>query len=119
MIVMNPEGRRPRRVDTPESDLLRRQQDLERELHDGLRLLREPREASGEEFNDSDDVCLRVEHVWRELREVRDALATLETGQYGVCTDCGRRIPRARLRANPVAIRCRDCQSQCDGIASR
>lgn len=128
MIVVRPEDGDPRRkpsatrkrpagAATPELlELLQRQQDLERELREDLRLLREPRETDLEDIDTSDDLCQRVEQVWRELREVADALDTVEKGQYGICTDCGRRIPRARLRANPVAVRCRDCQSRWDGL---
>jgi DnaK suppressor protein len=28
----------------------------------------------------------------------------------GECLDCGEEIPEARLRANPAALRCVDCQ---------
>jgi DnaK suppressor protein len=38
-----------------------------------------------------------------ELREVRDALARLDAGTYGLCLICGRPIPRERLRAFPTA----------------
>jgi RNA polymerase-binding transcription factor DksA len=38
-----------------------------------------------------------------ELREVRDALARMDAGTYGVCLICGASIPRERLRAFPTA----------------
>jgi DnaK suppressor protein len=45
-----------------------------------------------------------------ELRAIDAALARLKNGSFGYCTDCGDEIGRARLKANPTAIRCIDCQ---------
>ena len=45
-----------------------------------------------------------------ELRRIDSALARLSEGSYGVCEDCGQRIPEARLAAEPTAIRCVRCQ---------
>jgi len=45
------------------------------------------------------------------LEAVEQALARLATGQYGICEDCGAEIPRARLLAQPTAIRCKACQT--------
>ncbi|BDZ50972.1 DnaK suppressor protein [Frondihabitans sucicola] len=39
------------------------------------------------------------------------ALARLDAGTYGVCADCGRPIPSARLEARPMAALCLDCAS--------
>lgn len=44
-------------------------------------------------------------------REARVALLRMGSGLYGLCDDCEKRIPEARLRAKPVAIRCADCQA--------
>jgi DnaK suppressor protein len=48
----------------------------------------------------------------RELREVEAALARMHDGTYGECRDCGGAIEAARLRANPIATRCIDCQTR-------
>lgn len=45
------------------------------------------------------------------LEEIDLALARLADGRYGVCEDCGAEIPRARLFAQPTAIRCAACQT--------
>ena len=50
-----------------------------------------------------------------ELAEVDQALARLEAGTYGICVDCGRAIPVARLRARPTATRCVDCAAKAGG----
>lgn len=45
-----------------------------------------------------------------ELRRIDTALARLSEGSYGLCEDCGQRIPEARLEAEPTALRCIHCQ---------
>ena len=45
-----------------------------------------------------------------ELDEIEDALGRLESRAFGLCEDCGRAIPLARLRAMPAARHCLDCQ---------
>ncbi|MBT2495728.1 TraR/DksA C4-type zinc finger protein [Microbacterium sp. ISL-59] len=44
-----------------------------------------------------------------ELRQVDDALARVDAGTYGVCANCGRPIPAARLQARPFAEYCVAC----------
>lgn len=46
------------------------------------------------------------------LRRVEAAIERCERGQYGVCIDCGQRIPKRRLKALPWAERCRGCEEQ-------
>jgi DnaK suppressor protein len=45
-----------------------------------------------------------------ELREVEAALTRLADGAYGSCADCGADIGYQRLRAEPAATRCIECQ---------
>jgi DnaK suppressor protein len=45
-----------------------------------------------------------------ELRRIDTALVRLSDGSYGVCEDCSRQIPSARLEAEPTALRCVQCQ---------
>lgn len=47
-----------------------------------------------------------------ELADVEAALARIGDGAYGVCTDCGDPIARARLEAYPTAKRCMPCQTR-------
>jgi RNA polymerase-binding protein DksA len=46
----------------------------------------------------------------RELQDIEAALARIADGSYGVCSDCGGDIGRARLKAYPTAKRCLPCQ---------
>ncbi|MEU1973323.1 TraR/DksA family transcriptional regulator [Microbacterium sp. NPDC019599] len=47
-----------------------------------------------------------------ELVDIDAAQARVERGTYGVCVDCGRSIPPARLEARPTATRCVDCAAK-------
>ena len=57
------------------------------------------------------ELALTVEeNVRAHLVETEAALTRLQTGQYGVCEDCGEKIDPKRLRALPQARRCVSCQ---------
>jgi len=47
-----------------------------------------------------------------ELDAIDAALKRIESGSYGVCTDCGTDIPAARLHAAPETPRCISCQDK-------
>ncbi|MFG6468234.1 TraR/DksA family transcriptional regulator [Roseateles sp. BYS87W] len=53
----------------------------------------------------------RDHHLLAELQALDDALARLNTADYGLCTDCGAAIPFDRLHHQPQALRCIDCQT--------
>lgn len=44
--------------------------------------------------------------------EAIEALQKIRNGTYGICVDCGKRIPAARLQVKPEATRCVICQSE-------
>ena len=43
-----------------------------------------------------------------QLRQVEEALARIESGEYGRCSDCGKEIPVERLEAVPWTTLCID-----------
>ena len=47
-----------------------------------------------------------------ELRTLDAARARIDEGSYGTCAECGQDIGFERLRANPGALRCIQCQTQ-------
>ncbi|HJS76351.1 MAG TPA: TraR/DksA family transcriptional regulator [Burkholderiales bacterium] len=51
-----------------------------------------------------------MERDLSELRALEAARARFADGSYGVCAECGGDIGVERLRANPAAVRCVDCQ---------
>ena len=59
-------------------------------------------------------------HLLDENREqVERALERVREGAYGVCESCGNRIPAARLKFQPSATRCVECQSHWDRLNGR
>lgn len=62
--------------------------------------------ASEEIFGVADGVAPR------RAVEAVEALRRIQDGTYGVCLDCGKRIPAARLSVKPEASRCVSCQSE-------
>ena len=49
------------------------------------------------------------------LGQIESALERIEDGTYGVCEECGVRIPKKRLDAIPFAVMCVRCASQNEG----
>ena len=47
----------------------------------------------------------------RSIHDIRDALARIEEGSYGLCERCDEPIPPKRLEALPWARMCVKCQS--------
>jgi len=47
-----------------------------------------------------------------ELRGLEAALRRMADASFGVCADCGADIPLERLRAQPAAERCLECQAR-------
>lgn len=61
------------------------------------------------------DLALAMdERETEELNAIDLALRRIDSGDYGMCTDCGVDIPTARLHANPVALRCVGCQDKAE-----
>lgn len=51
-----------------------------------------------------------IERDVDELRMIDSALQRINAGTYGSCVDCSQPIPVARLKAEPTAERCVQCQ---------
>lgn len=45
-----------------------------------------------------------------ELRLIDDAINRVDSGEYGICIDCGEQISEKRLETFPYAARCISCQ---------
>jgi DnaK suppressor protein len=48
----------------------------------------------------------------REIVQIDAALARLEAGEYGSCSDCGQEIDPRRLKALPYALLCTECATR-------
>jgi len=50
-----------------------------------------------------------VTELEERFNNIKDALLKIKKGTYGVCSECGEKIPLARLEANPAASTCIEC----------
>jgi len=67
-------------------------------------------EAAATELIDMQHALIQ-RHLF-ELREIEVARGRLAAGTIDECEDCGEPIGYKRLMANPVAVRCIDCQGR-------
>lgn len=103
--------------------LLARREQLAREVEDGQqrRVNEDSFGSLAGEVADAGDAAIATEQsdlrntqIERDVAELRDidaALDRFEDRRYGTCIRCGRDIGIARLRANPSAPRCIECQT--------
>lgn len=64
---------------------------------------------------DRDVLVQRMNISARMLSDVREALARIDKGEYGICEDCDEAISPRRLHAIPWARVCVKCQETRDG----
>ena len=65
------------------------------------------RELAGDEA-----ICAVFGKGYSRAAEAVDALRRIQDGTYGVCSDCEKRIPAARLQIKPESARCVACQTE-------
>ena len=70
-------------------------------------------------LSDRQTTDLLVQLLDQNREQVERALERLREGTYGICEGCGRRIPETRLRYQPAATRCVECQAHWDRINGR
>ena len=97
--------------------LLERRQETLLRLRKELASLEEGANGSSGDFADMASSCTDRETLYGigtvesdALSRIDYALRRIEEGTYGLCEECGDRIPRVRLRALPFASLCVPCQ---------
>ena len=66
------------------------------------------------------EFTLRLRDRERSLiRKIQQALARIDTGEYGQCLTCGEPITEKRLIARPVALQCIDCKTEAEQLERR
>lgn len=105
--------------------LIERRKQIVRKLADTeqtLKLLSESRppelseEAQEEAFANSLHALSNQER--KELFDIEHALRRIESGEYGLCENCGREIGVNRLKAMPAVRLCIACQEEVERAAS-
>jgi DnaK suppressor protein len=99
--------------------LINRRKDLQTDLQ---RRIMDRRTDQASEVHDaierSDaDLAVDVEFSLMQLKaetliRIDNALARIETGDYGLCSGCEKEISESRLRALPFAVRCTACEEK-------
>jgi RNA polymerase-binding transcription factor DksA len=54
-----------------------------------------------------------------EIASIKSALARIENGSYGVCSNCGDAIHAGRMEAMPTAAQCVSCAEESDRLHHR
>jgi RNA polymerase-binding transcription factor DksA len=70
-------------------------------------------------LSDRETTDILVHLLDQNRAQVERALARVKEGAYGMCEDCGHRIPAERLRYQPAATRCVECQGRWDRVNGR
>ena len=71
------------------------------------------------QFEDRDVVDALGNEAREELAKISATLKRMESGDYGICADCGAPIGRNRLAAYPYASECIDCATLDEQIRTR
>lgn len=74
----------------------------------------QPDDSRAQEASERELEFALGERETAELAAIDAALARIDAGTYGQCTDCGTTIPVARLQASPEAWRCIPCQEKAE-----
>jgi len=121
-MLMVEEERAPSRYDDLKVMLDERRNRIRVELQGKIRDVRADAVSGGRltevlddaESSDADiqgDIELALLEMKSEtLKQIDNALARLERGDYGTCVECGEDIAEKRLRALPFAVRCKNCE---------
>ena len=71
------------------------------------------RQVEEEDTEELRDLLLSLGEIERDrLIRIQEALARIERGDYGLCSQCGVHIPESRLDAVPWADLCIVCQGR-------
>jgi DnaK suppressor protein len=89
-------------------------------IRDITRRLKETSKNINEDIGDDVDSCfqerarefdlLLSKREKEKLRLIEEALEKIDEGSYGICEECGGKIPKGRLKVMPFAHYCVDCK---------
>ena len=103
-------------LDKIRKHLEERQEFLHKKLERITENVRSPLAADSEEqvvVRENQEVIDDLGNMTRkEISEIASALARIESGDYGICIDCGVEIPEERLEVKPYARRCIQCEEK-------
>ena len=86
-----------------------------REVADRTEMTKDPY-GSASSSHDDELAAITVDRLARDLKLIDRALADIEAGRYGTCTECEQPIAAKRLKALPFATRCVECQARSERL---
>jgi DnaK suppressor protein len=112
-----------------EAALVQRQHQLDRRLDEHTQGQSRAAHARDVLLHDGDDAPQRdnarvvdlaqTDRETQELGAVSEALLRLKEGRFGACVDCAADIPFDRLKVEPWALRCVDCETAHEAATRR
>lgn len=60
----------------------------------------------GTDISDAEREVAVLDAAARDQHLIAEALERIDAGTYGLCVDCGKKIPDARLKVRPEVARC-------------
>jgi RNA polymerase-binding transcription factor DksA len=107
-----------KRIEDEKRRVLSRLGMLEEEIH-GLRAAQTGNQSYSNHMADIGSDAMETEQAFLHaskgtdyLLALEDALKRIEKGTYGICADCGEKIPPRRLEAYLAARLCVQCKSR-------
>ncbi len=101
------------RLDGFHEELLQRKGELTERLERITATVRRGYEADSKEraqqLENSEVVDALGNEARAEITMISSALARMDSGDFGTCTECGLPINEARIKAYPYALECIDC----------
>jgi DnaK suppressor protein len=86
-----------------------------REVADRTEMTKDPY-GRASSSHDDELAAITVDRLARDLKLIDRALADIESGRYGLCSECEQPIAAKRLTALPFATRCVECQAESERL---
>ena len=84
------------------------------ELNGGSQLIQPPRKMDSQSNDLVDKKSNRLAALAARLRQIDEALHRMRTGRFGLCTNCGIEIGKARLDRDLAIQHCTLCQDEAE-----
>lgn len=92
---------------------------LERITANVRRTLENDSKERAKQLEDNEVVDALGNEAREELGKITAALVRMDSGDYGLCVDCGSPIAADRIKAYPYASECIDCAKMDEEMRSR
>ncbi len=92
---------------------------LERITANVRRTLENDSKERAKQLEDNEVVDALGNEAREELAKISAALSRMESGEYGLCTECGMPVAVERIKAYPYASECIDCANMDEKIRAR